>query len=555
MIKKKVGDYLIISSLGKGQFGHVYKAQALNENNKIYALKCVEKDKLNSKIIKELFQTEISIMSEINHPNILHLYEFMETKNNYYLVITYCNNGDLEAYLKNTGRLSESEAIYFLMQIMNGFRELHKHKIMHRDVKLANIFLNDNTVVIGDFGFAKKGQCIAFTLLGTPITMAPELLNSSGEGYSNKSDLWSIGICFYEMLFGDIPFNAKDYADLKIKIKSQSGKNLKFPKDVPISDECKDLLISLLEYDMKKRIEWNDFFNHKLFSFYENNKSTEMSKSMIMTQYEKRVKDEFTKNQKLAENTNLNDPTKLFKQQIKYSKVSEETIDKNKSLEIDEIIKMEGYYNVIQKRYQHQKSIILFIMVTVRKIRNLFKMNKYFNSELGNKLMYTTCILLKKGLIMNMEVIKSLEENRNLFNLNGFEGFLKLNKHQNILMAFEKDNSIYQKFFEQMIFRLKTEIKDVKILEEWEIINKLNYSNMDLLNKKLSNYFKYFCIEAKQISPNIEDEYCLAILNFYYSIFTEQEFSFVVNNSYFDWKNFETHNCKENAKVKLEKLC
>lgn len=83
----------------------------------------------------------MSVMSLINHPNVMHLYEFMETNNNFYLVIQYCNNGDLESYLKKYGHLTENEAVYFLMQIMNGFRELHKHQIMHRDVKLANMFL------------------------------------------------------------------------------------------------------------------------------------------------------------------------------------------------------------------------------------------------------------------------------------------------------------------------------------------------------------------------------------------------------------------------------
>lgn len=94
-------------------------------------------------------------MSEINHANIMHLYEFMETTHNYYLVIQYCNNGDLEEYLKKMGNLGEDEAVYFLMQMMNGFRILHKNKIMHRDVKLANLFLQNDKIVIGDFGFAK----------------------------------------------------------------------------------------------------------------------------------------------------------------------------------------------------------------------------------------------------------------------------------------------------------------------------------------------------------------------------------------------------------------
>ncbi len=83
-------------------------------------------------------------MASINHPNIMHLYEYLETTNNYYLVLQYCNGGDLESYLKKMNRLSESEALYFLMQIMNGFRVLHFKKIMHRDIKLANLFLKDD---------------------------------------------------------------------------------------------------------------------------------------------------------------------------------------------------------------------------------------------------------------------------------------------------------------------------------------------------------------------------------------------------------------------------
>lgn len=73
---------------------------------------------------------------------------------------------------------------------------------MHRDIKLANIFLHNDTVVIGDFGFAKQGYYQAQTILGTPLTMAPELLFKSQQSYTNKADLWSIGVVFYQMLFG-----------------------------------------------------------------------------------------------------------------------------------------------------------------------------------------------------------------------------------------------------------------------------------------------------------------------------------------------------------------
>lgn len=116
-------------------------------------------------------------MSEIDHPNIMHLFDFLESGSSYYLVMQYCNRGDLESYLSKQARnyFTEKEAIYYLKQIMNGFQVLRKNRVMHRDFKLANIFLNDETLVIGDFGFARAGFEMAQTNLGTPLTKAPEL--------------------------------------------------------------------------------------------------------------------------------------------------------------------------------------------------------------------------------------------------------------------------------------------------------------------------------------------------------------------------------------------
>ena len=112
---------------------------------------------------------------------------------------------------------------------MTGFAELYKHKVMHRDFKSANIFLHKGILVIGDFGFAKCGEDIATTKLGTPYNMAPELLlTPPGQRscYTNKADLWSIGVVFFEMLFGEIPFKAYTLEDLKKEVKNKSGKNL-----------------------------------------------------------------------------------------------------------------------------------------------------------------------------------------------------------------------------------------------------------------------------------------------------------------------------------------
>lgn len=106
---KKVGNYILIKTLGKGQFGVVYKAVDIKDKRKIFAVKCINKEKLNSnKLLLRLFQTEIAVMSKIKHSNVMHLFEYMETANNFYLVIRYCNNGDLDECIKKTGRLAES---------------------------------------------------------------------------------------------------------------------------------------------------------------------------------------------------------------------------------------------------------------------------------------------------------------------------------------------------------------------------------------------------------------------------------------------------------------
>jgi len=117
-----VGNYLLLNKIGQGQFGVVYKGVLTEDQKQVYAIKAIQKSKLeNNSILSRLFQTEMSVMSKLNHPNIMHLFEFMETANNYYLVIQFCNNGDMENYLKKFGKLNEDEAVYFLMQIMNGF--------------------------------------------------------------------------------------------------------------------------------------------------------------------------------------------------------------------------------------------------------------------------------------------------------------------------------------------------------------------------------------------------------------------------------------------------
>lgn len=127
----------------------------------------------------------------------------------------------MSEYIKQRKFLTEEEAVEYLIQILNGFKTLVKHRIMHRDFKLANILKHDGSIKIADFGFSKLlgKESYASTMLGSPLNMAPEVLNN--QEYDSKADIWSIGTVFYELLFGKPPFTASNMVDLLKNIQKQ----------------------------------------------------------------------------------------------------------------------------------------------------------------------------------------------------------------------------------------------------------------------------------------------------------------------------------------------
>lgn len=150
---KLIDNYVLNRKLGAGQFGEVLKGYDRTNNNDI-AVKVIKRENLKGKFV-ELLENEIKVLKGCDNVNIIKLYDLKKTPNNFYLVLEYCNEGDLQAYLKRKKTLTEEEAIEFLVQILHAFKTLVKNKIMHRDFKLANILLHDGQIKIADFGFAK----------------------------------------------------------------------------------------------------------------------------------------------------------------------------------------------------------------------------------------------------------------------------------------------------------------------------------------------------------------------------------------------------------------
>jgi serine/threonine protein kinase len=270
---KKVDSYYYdpAKPLGKGAFATVYKATDERTGQEV-AVKVISAAKLlESEDQYNLFMREINVLREIKGEHIVRLLDVKRTTNNLYIFTDFCNGGDLEKKLKSKHPFTEEESLTILKQIADAFITIdslhivnsknHKVIIMHRDIKAANILFHEGRIKVADFGFAKlidevdKNARKAHTLLGTPLYMAPQILND--ENYSTKCDIWSTGILFYEILFGKLPWTGTSVPNLYSNIKSKA---LTFPKNV--SSETKDLITKMLEIKEDKRLSWKELYEH-----------------------------------------------------------------------------------------------------------------------------------------------------------------------------------------------------------------------------------------------------------------------------------------------------
>ena len=280
-----IEDLTLIKSVGKGSFGEVFLTSRKG-TDQMYAVKKVSKSLVLQDKVKKYFNNEIYILKQVNHPNIIKLYEIKQTLNNFYLVFDLCNGGGLsnclEKYMKqNKKPFTQEIAQSIIRQLVSGLQYLHNNKILHRDLKLDNVLLHFNSeedknnfnllkaqVKIIDFGFARylENDSLAQSVLGSPINMDPQILakmrkidNNQSFGYDQKADIWSLGTICYEMLIGVPPFDATSYEELVSKI--QKG-NYKIPKNLKLSKEAISFINGMLKYNPEQRLSIDQLANH-----------------------------------------------------------------------------------------------------------------------------------------------------------------------------------------------------------------------------------------------------------------------------------------------------
>ena len=247
-----IRDYKIEKQLGKGSYGVVFKVTKKNDKN-IYVIKQIPLAGLAEKQISEV-KLEAKILSSIKSKYVVKYYDSFEEKNNLNIVMEYCDGGDLNDYIesqKKTGHLLKESIIWkFFIKITIGIADIHKLKILHRDLKTLNIFLmKDLEVRVGDLGVAKVLTQTSFakTFIGTPYYLSPEICED--KPYNDKSDVWALGCILYELCTYRHPFNARSQGALILKILNGTQDNI--PSFY--SDDLKKLVNLILEKKYEKR--------------------------------------------------------------------------------------------------------------------------------------------------------------------------------------------------------------------------------------------------------------------------------------------------------------
>lgn len=283
--EEHIGKYKLLKTIGKGNFAKVKLAKHVPTSKEV-AIKIIDKTQLNASSLQKLYR-EVRIMKLLDHPNIVKLFQVIETEKTLYLVMEYASGGEVFDYLVLHGRMKEKEARAKFRQIVSAVQYCHQKRIIHRDLKAENLLLDSEmNIKIADFGFSNQftpGSKLD-TFCGSPPYAAPELFQ--GRKYDGPEvDVWSLGVILYTLVSGSLPFDGATLRELRERV-------LRGKYRIPfyMSTDCENLLKKFLVLNPAKRASLESIMKDKWMNMgYEDDELTPFTEPKPDLKDQKRI--------------------------------------------------------------------------------------------------------------------------------------------------------------------------------------------------------------------------------------------------------------------------
>ena len=316
IIKLTYNDFIPIKLLGRGSFGQVILAR-LKINNKLYAMKILDKSLLKVKKQELHTKAERDLMVKIHCPFIVNIKSAFQDEKYLYIVSDFMQGGDMYYHLHQARKFDFNLTQFYISEIILALEYLHKNNMVYRDLKPENILLDaKGHIKLTDFGLSKmlnSSKDKAFTVCGTLQYLAPEMFTN--QGYDKNVDWWALGCLIYEMLTGKLPFPIKRGMSLNNEIYKSK---IQYPRF--LDQDARDLISQLLEVDPKKRlgsgkggvekikkhpffeeINWKDFWDKKIIPPFKPDLEDELDLKYFDSQFTDEPLESFTKNPRSRE--------------------------------------------------------------------------------------------------------------------------------------------------------------------------------------------------------------------------------------------------------------
>ena len=583
-------QFKIINKIGEGAYSTVYTVKRI-EDGKIYALKKVKIKKLTTKE-KSNALNEVRILASINSPYVISYKESFidEADQTLNIIMEYADDGDLyqkiKLYIKNKTFFMEHDIWRIFIQITKGLHDLHEYNILHRDLKSANVFLFKNGMAkLGDLNVSKiTTRGLGYTQTGTPYYASPEVWKD--KPYNLKSDIWSLGCVFYELIMLTTPFKAKSMKDLFIKVKKGEYP----PIYNTFSPKFQIVIDNILRVKPEERPNTEDILNmpeivdkiEELNIFKNDNDkkhdfNSDINKFLLTTNYKINNRNNYILNE---ENKNENITlSKNFENRIKNNQVKR---GKEKNLNINNSIELKNnkkYFN-LQKKYEivniYNNNINYFRKLFNSKKKIVIKTIKYpkkfkdLNSKLPGvnydndkfKLLKNNLVQKKPTSIFNIHKILPKIKNNNNDKVNNEEIKNDINNNNDKIISKKNSinenndkyniiNTLQMKINEKIPFNRNEKI-DIIVEENNENKKFIKSKSVNLMKNLKYIYYSYIpkiLRNKNDIKYNLSQENIFGNLN--YSMNTDILTGNIMKNNYY-YKNIITE--KKFANIKHSKL-